>query len=368
MKAATQDKHHFVSDTQIRRIIDAANLSPSGDNCQPWRFGWNGVQLSISHVEERAAHALNLGNLVSAFTLGFVVESIRIAASAESLSVSVQYPRLFSSSDPWATITFEHSRRGPDEFAETLKIRSTDRRLYHGGDMPGIDFLRIVKNDLFPSSQVRFCACSDELNRYLSDCETFVWTHKPAHRDLMRWLRFTKRDVALSRDGMSWQSLGVNFVQSLVLRLCKNFAVQRAINDIGFLRFLKLHTRAQLRSSAAVGCITVRRPTFSNLIEAGHLGIRTWLKLNQMGYGLQPLASGSIFVFYRAAACLNDKELPQSFVAQVERGNGLLRRHFGIPSSEIPLWAFRTGISSPLPEKLGTLRLKLERIAFFDND
>ena len=69
----------------IYRIVEAAMQAPSGDNCQPWRFEWNGHELCVSHNEEKARHAFNRANHASYISLGCVLESISIAASHENL-------------------------------------------------------------------------------------------------------------------------------------------------------------------------------------------------------------------------------------------------------------------------------------------
>ena len=76
-----------ISESQIRAIVKAASLAPSGDNCQPWCFHWDGRELVVTHDEERDRHALNRAHHGSLVSLGCVLESIRIAALHEGLSV-----------------------------------------------------------------------------------------------------------------------------------------------------------------------------------------------------------------------------------------------------------------------------------------
>ena len=73
----------------IERIVQAAAQAPSGDNCQPWRFVWDGKTLTIGHDEERARHGFNRVNHASCLSLGCVLESIHIAASGEKLRVHI---------------------------------------------------------------------------------------------------------------------------------------------------------------------------------------------------------------------------------------------------------------------------------------
>ena len=124
-----------------------------------------------------------------------------------------------------------------------------------------------------------------------------------------------------------------------------------------FLKTVKSDTQKKLNSSAAIGCISVRAIEVPHVIEAGKLAMRAWLKLNRAGYGVQPYSALSLLSFYKKAG-VNIEGVPDTFWQSIHQGFGVMQRLFGLASSEIPLWLFRTGISSPMPDKVRTLRLK----------
>ena len=76
----------------LRRIIEAAIRSPSGDNCQPWSFQLKSEQLLEITTEPKSAESFfdynNQGTLLS---LGAVIENARTQAANEGLSTDVNY-------------------------------------------------------------------------------------------------------------------------------------------------------------------------------------------------------------------------------------------------------------------------------------
>jgi sulfur-carrier protein adenylyltransferase/sulfurtransferase len=65
----------------LRAIVAAALSAPSGDNCQPWRFAWDGEVLAIAHDAGRGVHPINRANLASLLALGCAVEAAALAAT-----------------------------------------------------------------------------------------------------------------------------------------------------------------------------------------------------------------------------------------------------------------------------------------------
>jgi hypothetical protein len=51
------------------KIVEAGTWAPSGDNCQPWRFKWDGKKLCLFNVPERAFRLLENWRLVSFLNL-----------------------------------------------------------------------------------------------------------------------------------------------------------------------------------------------------------------------------------------------------------------------------------------------------------
>lgn len=353
-----------VASRSIERIVSGALSAPSGDNSQPWRFEWDGQTLAILHDEARGRHDLNRANHASFLSLGCLLETIRLVASLEGLVAAfrITLPRTPGSS-PWAVVTFAAGHGGPDPMAALLPLRATDRRQYLGGRVEESVLAEIrTESARFPNVRIRVTnVYSEELLRYLAQADTFIWTHEPAHRDMMAAFRFSRRDAEASRDGLPWPSLGISYPLSRLMKVCRSFAVQRLLNSMGLLRKSRSVSRKNIASSAALVCLTVDSLKQENLPDAGGLALAAWLRLNAHGYGVQPLTIGSLSVFDALSGALSE-ETRAEHADLFRRGREVLGRSFDLDAGEIPVWLLRTGASPPLAARARTLRRGLAEV------
>lgn len=353
-----------LSEKQLREILDLAATGPSGDNCQPWEFVWNGRELSVFHNEERAQHALNVDNQASLIAFGCLLEIISLAARQQGLSSEIEYaPNVGSSStDAWAKVSFRRGNSSEDaELASVLKQRCTDRREFQKGEFPKslIDGIE-SDNRLFKRAQAYVCdSPSVELIECLAKSESQVLRWRRGFSDILKWVRFTEKETESSRDGMSWKNLGVRFHEALTLRFIRRFpSVLSVLRPALYPEYRRTIAR-KIKSSAGLVSIAVDGTEPAGLIEAGRLVIRTWLRLTASGFAVQPLTFSSLFIQFfrlRDAGKLNPLSEIGALEPLVEKGRAVIDKDFKIPSEMIPVWMFRAGRSPALPQELRALR------------
>ncbi|MBY0278547.1 hypothetical protein K2Z84_24715 [Candidatus Binatia bacterium] len=348
-----------VSPERIRRIVALAARAPSGENCQPFRFHWDGAWLTVSHDAARSRHVLNFENRASYLTLGCYLESIVIAAASEGLDARIE----LELADTAARVAFVARAQGPCGDASLLLDRCTDRRRYRGGPIDA-PLLREIEDDLraFPNVTIRLVAPNDELVDYVAHMERLQWCTEPIHRGHTRYFRLSNRAASRTRDGMSRASLNVGPATAALLALARrDFRVQRTLNQFGFLRIFAKRVRAWVRSAAALGCVTVDTTDPAGHVSAGRATLRTWVTLNRDGYAVQPLSICSYMVFNRDVGRYPG-ELPAAFREGGAWGADVLQRNYDLPPSEHVAWFFRTGRAPLRPMAGRTLRLPLERV------
>lgn len=349
-----------------QRILELAMTAPNVDNAQPFYFRWDRERLLVFRDEERDRKRGNAGNYISMVGLGCLVECIAIAASGERLSADVdfRYERQHLSA-AWLAITFRPDAAVPDELLPGLKLRCSDRREYQGGDLSNRVFQQVAAEvDQFPACSLYFQDPSDQkLLEYLLRCEGFLWADKYILPEMLSWVRWTQKEVRRTRDGMPWQSLGVNFMTSRLMRfVAKSERFRQLVRHSGGpLRAQRKTLEAQVLSSAALGCITVHDTRLETMLQLGRLFLRAWVRLNMSGFGVQVMANPSIHVFQHVAGIIPE-DYPVESKQVFAEGDRILAEAFGLQEGEIPAWMFRTGKSSPLPDKMRTLRLPLSRV------
>ena len=126
----------IVTRDQINQIIEKCIWIPSGDNCQPWTFEWDGETLGIIHSAGRAKHPLNPAGTASMLSLGCLLNAIDLAASDFHFrtSFTIEKPNQQDES-LWARVQFVASDRPQNALSEVLVHRAADRQLYKGGDL-----------------------------------------------------------------------------------------------------------------------------------------------------------------------------------------------------------------------------------------
>jgi hypothetical protein len=345
--------------------VTAAARAPSGDNTQPWTFSWDGRVLTVLFDPGKAHHVLDAGFSAAKISLGCVLESAFIAASAYGLSAQYRFIGLSQEAgQPAAEVTFFANNRKPDALIDAIPKRTTDRRPFHKGALP-VEDLNAVSQAFEERDVVRadfVDSIPADLFDYLVAAESLVARHPSIFPDTLPWIRLSDRETARTQDGMPWRGTGVNILQYPVLPLLRTFPrLFPVISRSGMQHVQRATIKRLLNSSAGLFCVSTAQPGTQALLSAGRLAMRLWLRLTQLGYGVQPLTISSLSV-YNAKIGVLDPASVQLFGSRYAEGERIMRRAFGIPENHVPAWMLRTGLSSPLPSSWWTPRKGLETI------
>jgi hypothetical protein len=289
----------MIYEATVRAIIEQAMTAPSGDNCQPWTWVWDGQVLFISHSSERGRHSINLNNSASLLSFGCLLEALEIASTSFGYKSKVTLVNP-GSSDPtaaWARVEFTESVSAhgvvqAHPHYQTLEMRATDRRPYKGGsvnDPVFSEIARITKD----SSKARVLVKSSDSKEFMDyalNSEYFLWTAKKVVKDLCHWMRLTSHEAASTQDGMSAQNMNINPMEASMMKLVRRYPIiPKILWHLGFKFKMKSLMKQNIQSSAALICVAVKDMSEAAIIEAGKLAMKTWLTLNKNGYGVQPL-------------------------------------------------------------------------------
>ncbi|MFP2926913.1 hypothetical protein ACLESO_17285 [Pyxidicoccus sp. 3LG] len=357
-----------ISQAQVERMVTLANLAPSGDNCQPWRFRWDGAVLTVLRDGRRAGFELDHDGELSRLALGCVLEALSLAAAGEGLGLSIEATAHDTRDGAtWATVRLSPGARAEPqpqdlELLRALPERTTDRRHYRGGSESHPVFTRLQEEAArVPGCVLRVRPPSDpELLDYLCDVDGYVWSHEVLYRDVMRWIRFSHREVQATRDGVPWCSMGIDFPEGMVPRFSRSRLAHRLISGLGLHAMSRAWVRRQLGSSAALVCLAAP-PGGADTVTVGRLGMRVWLRLTQADWGVHPFTLPASFARAAVRGSLPPVTRPE-YAALFTKGRDVLSRAFGLSNGELPVWLFRTGESTPLPAHTRTLRLPTERL------
>lgn len=352
--------------SQQERLLALATTAPNVDNAHPFYFRWQEDKLLIFRDATRHRRRGNAGNYISLVGLGCLVECIVIAATGEGHAAVVDLAydpdRLEA---PWVVVAFRPNSAAADVLLPGLRLRCSDRRPYQGGDLAHPVFAQVLADaDRFPTCHLAFRAPTNpSLLDYMVRCEAFLWADKQILPEMLSWVRWSQKEVQRTHDGVPWQALGVTFLTSRLMRL-----VAASTRFCNLARRSGAPLRAQqktmarnIRSAAALACLSVADTRAQTMLALGRLFLRAWVRLNMAGFGVQVMANPAIHAFQHVAGILPD-DYPAASKRTFAQGPSRLAEAFALPADHIPAWMFRTGKSTPLPASMRTLRLPLSEL------
>lgn len=351
----------------ILSIIECARTAPSGDNCQPWRFKWDGHRLGIFHETARARHAFNEDLAASKVSFGMVLELIEIAASQQGFFTTLEIlGEVLNPAWPWARVRFSPSASVmPDPLYAAVRLRKCGRFPYAREPLKPALFADL-EADLkgAPGYAIRYITeYSAEFVDYLLRTEDCFWQNAAAVRDTFQWVRLTRREYARRRDGLWRGDLGAHPWEVPSVSLFRRFPkLPDRLYGWGLRKFLDRAVREKIISSPVYFLVTTTQPQVGEFFQdpflhAGRRALRLWLQAARHGYVMQP--------HFHAGTGPYRQRLPGFRLSEAETrffkaGAEVLRRTFSLPAEEYPIWLCRVG---RMPRThVPTLRLPIEEI------
>ncbi len=350
---------------KISHVAQAMLQIPTPENSQPWKIVICDNVLEVFHSSKRAKLATFPDDL-SIFGIGTLLETLELVCSAEGLEAQTTL-LLENRSDesPWLRAKLYPAERLPDPLAQAVFLRHTDRRKYAGGtlDDPIFQEAHREANAISGANLYFIDEYPDEYLQLLQNADQKVMEWDELRCDLMRWTRFTDKEIATTRDGMQWRSFlrgsenWIYYLRSRIWWLAATFDwFPEWLHNLetAFFDDSSELSPSSYDDGAGIGCITTQSASMEDLITSGRLSLRIWLLFNLNDYGFQPLTNLSSTIYPLQTGGLN---LPKYLTHLVENGYETLQQVFGFSKQEIPIFCFRVGIvSGEYPANTRSLR------------
>src|SRR5712691_9018135 len=120
----------------VSAAVQAGLRAPSGDNCQPWRFRWDGEHLRILFLADRAESLYDIRSVASWISLWAVITNMTLAALRLGFRPAVDLFRVGEAAGVVARVRFDEARVEVDLLAEAIAARSVNRRPYLRKPLP----------------------------------------------------------------------------------------------------------------------------------------------------------------------------------------------------------------------------------------
>lgn len=278
----------------LKRIIEAAIRSPSGDNCQPWSFNLKSEQqLEITTEPKSADSFFDYNCEGTLLSLGAVVENARTQAANESLTTLVEYGEQTQGNVHTVTLTFspaeEPSKRS--QYSNAMLNRTVNRRPYIPARLtPPI--IGALSKDSIAGVEVNFINSASEINRwsrlvYLAD--RIRYSHPKIHEELFSKIVYQTDPRENDGIGLEIDRLGAGPGAKLIMKSIEPWRRMQKLSRFGIDRVLAGHSRFLTHCSGALCLLTISQNNTENWIKAGQQMERIWINAHYNSYCTHPV-------------------------------------------------------------------------------
>jgi nitroreductase len=350
----------------IRFIVEHGVLAPSGGNCQPWRFYFDGLRLWVIHDQQRSYNLLDQQQRAASIALGAAIENMVIAAAERGYCSNVKlFPRP-STRTVVAELTFEQVSNGVltelTELFPLIRRRATNRRLAPRVALPAAHIAALHQASAVHGGQLHLlddAAALAELGQIMGAGDQLRFLCRDLHRELIAELRWTSEEAQQTRDGVDMATLELTEAQRAMLQVIARPDVAAFLRELGGGAALTEIAAQSVTSASAVGLLSIAGDQPADLLCGGRAVERLWLQATALGLALHPMTA-VLYMFdmvrTEAAAIFTEAERATLRALQA-------RFYRLFPHSGTPLLLFRIA-QAPAPTTRA-LRRPIEQVLRF---
>jgi len=186
----------------IRELIRYATLAANGHNAQAWQFMIEGNAIQIHLDLKRRLPAVDPNEREMWISLGCALENMCIAARNEGFEPEITYP----GENDHIQVTMNRKGRVGGDLFEAITRRQNTRSEYDGQMLGAGEVKRLISVPLEPGISVIAFEGPTETERlleYVNQGNISQFEDESFVSELNHWIRYDKREMLASRDGLS---------------------------------------------------------------------------------------------------------------------------------------------------------------------
>lgn len=281
-------------------------MAPSAENLQPWKFRSDGEVLTLYF--DRTRHlASDIDGMLALTGLGACLENALIAALEQGYETQIDLearPEMSLASADLIQIASLHLFRGAevDPLFEYIDCRCTSRRMKASPQIPDEHLGEIFKSTVgIQGVRVDWVQNRSEIRQLaqlIGVGNRIRFEFQPFHSELYHSLRFSESEVEQTRDGLDVATLQLPRGIGGLMYALRFWPRMASANRIGFSRGVARQASHEVQQSAALGVLTVDKPTTESFLCGGRAFQRLWLAATSLGLAVHPTASLPVFLAY----------------------------------------------------------------------
>lgn len=277
----------------IKKIIKAGTMAPSGDNIQPWRFEVNDNVIKLFNLPEADNSLYNINQHASLIAHGAVLENMKIKAHSFGYETNIS---IFPEGETSNLIAAFSIEKGVSEEDLSLYIekRTTNRKPYNTNQLNSEQSSNMLScSGGYNDAKVLLVEDSEkikELAKILGLNEQIVLENKQMHDFLFSHVVWSEEEEKEKKSGLYIKTLELKKPQEKMFNLVKNFTILRVLNKlIGISKKVSKENSQIYAQSSAIVAIATEGDTAESYIKAGQLMQRVWLTITKEGLSAGPL-------------------------------------------------------------------------------
>ncbi len=288
----------------LQRILELARWAPSGDNTQPWRFEITGEQALVVHGHDtRECCLYDLHGHASQLSLGALLETIAIAASAEGWQVDIFRHADAADSRPRFSLNFEHQAvAAVHPLLGEIRRRAVQRRWMPTRRLH-LDDKQALEQAAGPGYGIRWFESLHErfrIGRLMFASGRIRYTIPEAfatHQNVIAW------HTMHSTNRIPDRALGVGTFQLRIMRVVmqswRHMQIANRVFGAAWTTAMQMDWLPALACGAHFIIVANTAPsTIDDYVNAGRAVQRVWLTATALGLWQQPEMAPLIFSGY----------------------------------------------------------------------
>ncbi len=357
----------LISEEHVVKIIHSGILAPSGDNCQPWQVYFHESKLYLKNIETRDRSLYNTKNIASFIAFGAMIENMDMTAKSLGYDMSVALFPYGENSQIVAVLDFSVAESKDDPLLRFLDKRCVNRKKYKPKKLePDARNILLADASDFKDAELHVIEDDDrkrKMSKIISINDRILFENRNLHSFLFDHLRWSRKEVESSRDGMSIESLELGKGQSSMFKLLSSWNMVRFLNIIGFSRSVPLQSYFLCKGSSALCMLLMKGKGEEIYVNGGRLIQRLWLTATSLGLSFHPMTGVSLLI-QRLRMGVKNQDLSMAHQKILRNLEERLKEIIPLDENKSMIMTFRVGYADLPSDK--SLRLPLDEVLIRD--
>ena len=270
-----------------RAILHLASLAPSGHNPQPWRVTRHGpFQWVIGNDPARWLPAVDPTQRETMLSIGAFLQNLEYAAGHHGYACRWTLLAATNQSADVAAVVLTKTAGLPGFDLAQLTSRRTVRTGYRNDALSAATLRDLTTGE----PGYHYYARATREGQWL-DAQTLAANYQqtyrdPAERELSQWMRFSNREAARHRDGLTPAGMEITGLAGWWVR---HFYTPATVMEDSFRKRGLASAAEQVSQGAGWLVLTSPDRAPATLLAAGRRVQRLWVRVRAQGLGLHPM-------------------------------------------------------------------------------